>query len=442
MTTMTFGRVGLPTSYGGGATPYPMHPPSSWAAAGGRVNVQGVQFVSGWTANSRAALLAWREAMLGHSPQFATTDESTIPVTVYDAPQFNGWYQVESVSIPLNPGTIGSSSSTGYLALPWSVELVEVANHQMPLLEGKVNAAPYANGGFTPNFMVAVPSVTGNRWSLTATESVAADVGTVARYTISGSSATFLHRFNLKPQDAYIGAARIYDNIGGYDTPVVGQKTWDYSQLGAAGLAGISISNGLVRFKFPSPSGSPSLIRSFTVEWWDGTQWDTTTGGKLLFDQSGFAPDPATDNFFVLGATVIRNTAECCVVRFTTYITNAFSSTTRRGFFDVTIRRGSRLVTFKTDYLKAGVVDDAYIYLPMGARTLVNGAGVETATNAQGNKLIIGGSTLNSNNPQISGFESFFLGCEVGGAGGFLSAANQVLEGYAGLTETVKAVIS
>ena len=72
----------------------------------------------------------------------------------------------------------------------------------------------------------------------------------------------------------------------------------------------------------------------------------------------------------------------------------------------------------------------------------MNGAGVETATNAQGNKLIIGGSTLNSNNPQISGFESFFLGCEVGGAGGFLSAVNQVLEGYAGLTETVKAVIS
>ena len=290
--------------------------------------------------------------------------------------------------------------------------------------------------------MVAVPSVTGNRWSLTATESVAADVGTVDRYTVSGSAATFLHRFNLKPQDAYIGAARIYDSIGGYDTPVVGQKTWDYSKFGAAGLAGISISNGLVRFKLPSPSGAASVIQSFTVEWWDGTQWDTTTGGKLLFDQSGFPPDPATDDFLVLGATVIRNTAECCVVRFTTYITNAFSSTTRRGFFDVTIRRGSRLIAFKTDYLKTGVVDDAYIYLPMGARTLVNGAGVETATNAQGNKLIIGGSTLNSSNPQISGFESFFLGCEVGGAGGFLSAANQVLEGYAGLTETVKAVIS
>jgi len=445
MTTMTFGRVGLPTNRGGGATPFTMGAPTSWSSSGSSVTVQGVQYQTGWTSDSRAALLAWREAMLAYTPELATQEEPIVPVTIADAPQFDGWYQVESISIPLEPGTVGTSAATGYLALPWSAQLVEVANHQMPLLEGKVNASPYTPTYTTCNTMVAVPNTTGNRWSLTATETVGvAEGGSVSRYTIPASSSTFIHRFNLRALDAYIGAARVQDVIGGYDMPVVGQKTWDYGTVGSSVLTGISISNGLVRVAYDA-SLAPSTA-AFNVAWWDGSVWDSTRAIPVFAESfDPWPPDMDAIELKIVGATVLRNTPECCTVRFSTSIQNfwSFPYAAITQTYDVTVRRGSRVVTFDRTGIDYG---NHGLFMFMDARSLLNGSAIETSTNAQGNRLILSGlagsSTDNAMEEQGFNYRRNFVGAEVGGATGYLSGAEQILEGYMATNEVVKVVRS
>lgn len=239
MTRMTFGRIGVPN------TPdiiadYTMQAPTNWSQSGAAVGLSGVQRSASISTEERVKLLAWRDAMLGYDPSINQGDEPVVAVTVVSAPELNGWYKVRAVQVGVEPGSVGTAGSPGFLWLPWSVSLEAVDQTVQPQFEVNVFSGVRPNGqgvvSAGSRFMVAVPykAVEGSvldeqtvNWSLdkqsTAGSSTYATLsGPVMLY--QSATAVTAHRFAWQAEAYPAGAATIVETVNA-DLPV--SWTWN-----------------------------------------------------------------------------------------------------------------------------------------------------------------------------------------------------------------------
>lgn len=239
MSRMTFGRIGV-----GGITEviadYTMHAPTNWSQNGANVNLSGVQRSASISAEERVKLLAWRDAMLGYDPSINQGDEPVVAITVESAPELNGWYKVQSVQVGVEPGSVGTSGSPGFLWLGWSASLEAVDQTIQPQFEVNVfqGLRPNSQGvtSGTSNLMLAVPyeptsddnyGQAAVNWSLgsaASNTSVVTASGKVMFYTSTGAATTTAHRFGWQAAEYSAGAAMIVETVNA-DLPV--SWTWN-----------------------------------------------------------------------------------------------------------------------------------------------------------------------------------------------------------------------
>lgn len=432
MSTMTFGRVGLTTVYGG--SDYSMRAPSQFDAQGRTVSLSGVQLPATFDDDGWWDLIAWREAMLGHDPA-SGGDEPVIPVTVPDVAFFDGFYRVLGVSVGLPPGSLGTSSELGYMAVPWSASLERVAHSTIASQESLSVYGLRTNSHSitSADYMVAIPS-TAVTWSFprSGTRSVGDTGKSVAINIVSaGTSGTISHRYQVDPYHHYVGSGRIEWQPGTSWRAVTGRRSF-------TDVDKVRLSNGLVRVNTVSVSGGKAL----SVEWWDGTQWDSAVQFEPRQTTNSLGSDNPLES--VQAASIVSNRPEEVTVR---YVVEFGGLMGERCTMDVSLRRGSRWVEI---FVQAGssVQWRLQTHSTFNAASTSITGGVRRTSDLNGSRWILAGPTATVKDTTNGAVDttaaatsvSFGIGCEVGGSGasGQDTAANQIDEFYRPVSETVR----
>lgn len=228
MSRMTFGRIGV-IGFTDIIDDYVMYAPINWSQNGTSVTLSGVQRSASVTSEERLKLLAWRDAMLGYDPSINQGDEPVVAITINSAPELNGWYKVRSVQVGVEPGSVGTSGSPGFLWLGWSASLEAVDQTIQPQFEVNVFSGVRPNSqGVTSagaRFMVAVPyaDTTSSiydfqsiNWSLDPQST--AGISTI--FGLSGkleqyqsATAVTVHRFGWQAEAYPVGAATLVETV-------------------------------------------------------------------------------------------------------------------------------------------------------------------------------------------------------------------------------------
>lgn len=208
-------------------------------------------------------------------------------------------------------------------------------------------------------------------------------------------------QWTIAPTDYYDGAATI--EVGSPLRTVVGREVPQNA------VANWRLSNGLVR---ATPNVSPGLV---TVEWFDGTAWESARTVQPAWRQSATPHPMANPAMF----TVLRNSPELCVVRIT--YSESTSTTITPGYLDLSLRRGDRnLVGVFAVYQEYGTeigIDSGTTHA-----TALTGGARETSDDGAGNRSVLmsaQGSFAGTYDIELATGTvlDFGVGCEIGGSG-------------------------
>lgn len=430
--TWTVGRVGVSAANGGdGST---LTGPVNVTREGRVLTLTG--FVYGST---QAASLWQAQQLLG----LVEGEEPVVPVTFADAAGLDGYYRV--VGVACDYQMVGSS--TVEALAPWQVQLEELPNYRQPRIE-VVSTHSQRNNGHsisTHDVLAAYPGPTTDVDTLpifpadaTGTRAVAegssivylmdSDVITTAT---SGSAS-----YTVAPASYYHGSVKIEHDIGSSTyRHVVGQP--DLPSAGpVAQSASLRLGNGLVRMVL---TYSNATVSALNVEWWDGSQWDTAT--KFYFEGV-----TTHGELTYHSAAVLANRAEYGALRLRCLPSSILSGSP---FVDVSLRRGSRTLTFTCYAATAPAGGWRVGFSTATACTTLTGGLRRTSNNGGGNReLLIAESTHTKDlvNGRLTANavveETFGIGCEVAGssATGQNTQANQFNEWFCSYRETQQVV--
>lgn len=423
--SLTVGRIGVTAANGGDGLTF--DGPEN-------VNQQGRQFtITGHVYDTTRAASVWRaKQILG----LADGDEPVVPCTFSEAPDLDGYYRVLGATCDYQK--VGSTSANSHI--PWEIQLEQIANFRQPQIE-LATAFGVRTNGRSITAVDAVQAYPGPsqaiKSALNADTSGSRSVGdgsgnAVVYLQDSGMSTSgyAVGGFVSEAADFYIGGCRIEHDIGsGTYRHCVGRP--DFPPIDPPSSSRLRLQNGLMRATFTYGNAT---VTDWGVEWWDGSQWDTST----TFQIQGFGDH---GELSLLSPSVLYNTAEGCAVRFRVIGANLSQGLTH---VDFSTRRGSRWLTafVRGDLSPTGgwrAMFDSSV-----ATTTITGGLRRTSNNGGGNRELIASAT-NATNDNTNGRvtttsisqETFGFGCEVAGssATGQNTAANQMEEWFAAVAE-------
>ena len=307
-------------------------------------------------------------------------DETVFPFTWSEDSSFDGFYTDFQVEV----ADYATMLTNG--ACPFSLTMRRVGGFTAPQFEciATTVVATNAHGlpTSTPAGIVALPytnlqeasiptSFAGGSSNsfLSGTTRTTADG--LVRYCAPTDQTPFRYMWATSPAYYYEGSARFEQSFGGTYYEMNGQQVRPVSSAWR-------ISNGLMRVTI---SGT-----TISVAHYDGSTWDTAK----LWTIGGVAPT-APLLASVTSARVIRNTPEEVIVRVVPKMEATASSTV----VDISLRRGCRWAAFS---LTSNYTTDWYINTsPNEAGTALTGGFRATATDAAGNRYVVGGLAAQTN---------------------------------------------
>lgn len=425
----TIGRLGVTTVNGGDgetlAGPEGVDGGSAVVRAGDELTVTGSLDYGTY---STTALLTWQaEQLVGLNHG----DEPVVPVTFSDAPRLDGFYRVTDVSLDYQ--MVGAGK--GFV--PYQIGLAAITDVHLSRVEYPTVYGLRGNAHSVTSYdlMAAVPGPTQDYTApFTVDSSTSRPVaeGSAAVLVLddgaTAAGGTGVGRLIVAPASYYHAGCRVeYDVTGaGGFRQAVGRQSFAPSGT-------LRVGNGLARAVITYGTAAASKLE---VQWWDGSQWDTATEFYL----EGVS---VHGELVYYSATILRNTAESCTVRF-----NVLPDTLATGAttVDVTVRRGSRWVML---YVQS--VTEAQWRLGFSTSTACTSltSGLRrTSNNAGGNREIIVGSdaaTFDTTNGRVTSSlliadprrTTFAVGVELGGSGatGQNAAAAQLDEFFGVIDE-------
>lgn len=343
-------------------------------------------------------------------------DETVFPFTWSEDSSFDGFYTDFQVEV----ADYATMLTNG--ACPFSLTMRRVGGFTAPQFEciATTGVATNAHGlpTSTPAGIVALPytnlqeasiptSFAGGSSNsfLSGTTRTTADG--LVRYCAPTDQTPFRYMWATSPAYYYEGSARFEQSFGGTYYEMNGQQVRPVSSAWR-------ISNGLMRVTI---SGT-----TISVAHYDGSTWDTAK----LWTIGGVAPT-APLLASVTSARVIRNTPEEVIVRVVPKMEATASSTV----VDISLRRGCRWAAFS---LTSNYTTDWYINTsPNEAGTALTGGFRATATDAAGNRYVVGGLAAQTNTLANGRLKlttaaqtfNFVIGSEVGADGSGQDLLNQ-----------------
>jgi len=330
-------------------------------------------------------------------------DETVFPFTWSEDSTFDGFYTDIRVDVSDAPVMY----TTG--ACPFSITMRRVAvNPTFEIVASYVertNSSSMGAGAARP--ALAIPyagneygwSGATNRETRTVGDGSASSIWWQQNGNAAPVASSFL-RWSASAASFYVGAASVEVSHGGTFYPVHGNAV--------AGDATWRLSNGLLRISKGSTTGN------LKVEAYDGTSaWDSI---EYRFGAAGSLFAQALSGFVVL-----RNTPECCVVRFLSSTAGAGVDTQ---YVTLTLHRGAYYV----ECTQHSITGTAYAHMveraTAEAATAVTSGIRATANDAAGNKYLLF-STVATTNDLVQGriqatasqvVWSFMIGIVINGA--------------------------
>ncbi len=346
-------------------------------------------------------------------------DETVFPFTWSEDSSFDGFYTDVQVEV----ADMATMLTAG--ACPFTLTMRRVGGFTAPQFECIATTVALTNPHGLPTIafgMVAVPytslleasgprtlaGVAGGFFASGATYTT--DDGLV-RWTVAPTGTPFRFVWATPPAYYYEGSARFEQSFGGTYYPLHGQQVRPIASAWR-------VSNGLVRVTLTSSA--------ISVSHYDGSAWDTAKLWTLGTAVSGLLLQGLS------AVRVIRNTPEEVIVRCVLKMETTVSSTT----MDISLRRGMRFASFSltSEY----PASDWYINAsPNEAGTALTGGFRATATDASGNRYVVGSPSAQTNNlangrlkltTSAQSFQ-FVIGADVGGVGA--GEDQQILNMYA-----------
>lgn len=397
MTTLQIGRMGVDVTHG---HPFKISQDEDRLSLSGGLTTE---------ASSAAVMNAFRQNVLGLGEKL---DEPIVPVIESGDDQLKGFYRVLGTHVDFPGGAFAHNRFT------WEMDLERIPDYAHPAIESTLI------GGYRTNVFALsgaghhyVPSTVLNYhqssdtlrtdWNITRT---LADGNTLKSVQVSSISAAErrLAQFTLKPDDYYVGAARVEVQYGTSTYyRVIGRKIW--SNLSAVNWR---ITNDLIRV---TPSATAGRI---DVSVWDGAQWDAVKTFKFSTTYAASIIDRLTT------FSIIRNTPEEVIVRLGMgdNITGTAAAIERLNL-DISLRRGSMMAecVWSADDSVLGTVGVNTVE----AATAVTGGIRATSNDAAGNRYLIL-TPIAKTNDLVNGtitktaaaaVWSFAFGLERGGSG-------------------------
>jgi len=362
--SFTVGRASLPVD------------PSSATWNGDTLTIEG--WISPTVANDTNQAYAIRQQLLG---LVDNDDESVFPCTFSVDPDWDGFYTVESVRVEGRPGLMETQGR-----MPYALTMRRVGGFTAPQFECIATTVVATNSHglptATPAGIVALPYTNLQEASIPTSFAGGSSnsflIGTtrttadgLVRYCAPTNQTPFRYMWATSPAYYYEGSARFEQSFGGTYYEMNGQQVRPVSSAWR-------ISNGLMRVTI---SGT-----TISVAHYDGSTWDTAK----LWTIGGVAPT-APLLASVTSARVIRNTPEEVIVRVVPKMEATASSTV----VDISLRRGCRWAAFS---LTSNYASDWYINTsPNEAGTALTGGFRATATDAAGNRYVVGGLAAQTN---------------------------------------------
>jgi len=334
-------------------------------------------------------------------------DETVFPFTWSEDSSFDGFYTDFNVEV----ADYATMLTNG--ACPFAITMRRVGGFTAPQFECIATTVTATNSHglptSTPAGIVALPYTNLQEASIPTSFAGGSSnsflIGTtrttadgLVRYCAPTNQTPFRYMWATSPAYYYEGSARFEQSFGGTYYEMNGQQVRPVSSAWR-------ISNGLMRVTI---SGT-----TISVAHYDGSTWDTAK----LWTIGGVIGAPLLAS--VTSARVIRNTPEEVIVRVVPKMEATASSTV----VDISLRRGCRWAAFS---LTSNYTTDWYINAsPNEAGTALTGGFRATATDASGNRYVVGGlaaqtNTLASGRLKLTTTAqtfNFVIGSEVGADG-------------------------
>ena len=397
--SFTVGRASLPVD------------PSSATWNGDTLTIEG--WISPTVANDTNQAYAIRQQLLG---LVDNDDETVFPCTFSVDPDWDGFYTAESVRVEGRPGLMETQGR-----MPYTLVLRRVGGFTAPQFECIATTVTATNSHGLPTATSGIVAVPGTDLFEASTPtgfdgSVGASLITsrsnsdgLLAYALSTPSGTpFRFLWSTSPAYYYEGSARFEQSYGGTYYPLHGTQIQPVSSPWR-------ISNGNVRVTLTDTA--------ISVAHYDGSAWDTAKLWTL-----GTASSALT-LVAVKYVRLVRNTPEEVIVRCGFHI--EASSRGSLSTIDISLRRGCRWAAFA---ISSSYTSDWYINAsPNEAGTALTGGFRATATDAAGNRYVVGGLAAQTNTlangrlkltTAAASFQ-FCIGSEVGADGSGQTVLNQ-----------------
>ena len=433
--SLTVGRIGVSTSEGGDG--FTFDGPETFTQQGRQVTVTGHIY------DITRPAAVWRaKQILG----LLDGDEPTVPCTFSDAPDLDGYYTVADATCDYR--MIGSSSLNALV--PWSITLEQVDDFRQPRLELAASYGLLDNArsittytslqGFPGDSVVYLAAFDPDE---NGTRLVGDGSGNGVSWlsdTTTAAATSGVGAFVVPPANYYVGGCRVEHDLGSSTyRHAVGRPDFPSAGVTGSNSGVLRLQNGLVRATF---TYSNATVSQWVVEWWDGSQWDASTEFAVVgFGNHG--------ELALHSATILRNTAEMCSVRFR--VLGASAGTEGLTQCDFTIRRGLRWVWVRPAGDLAPASGWRIQFNTSVASTSITGGIRRTSNNAGGNRELLASAanaTADTTNGRLTASSSttelFGVGCEVGGSGASAAtraaAAEQMEEFFAAFSESARVV--
>jgi hypothetical protein len=338
---------------------------------------------------------------------------------------------------------VGSTTLEAFV--PWQVTLEQVLSYRQPKIEIITAWGLQLNAHSITSYdaLVAVPGPTidvdppftpdsnGSR-SVAEGSSIVyvADGGATAAVTVGRTDLV------VPAASYYHGSVKVEHDLGSSTfRQVVGLV--DFPSVTSPASKVLRFGNGLVRLVLTYGNSS---VSDFSVQWWDGSQWDTAT--------EFYVEGVGTHNELTYNSVqVLRNTAEYGAIRL---IASASALGVGATHVDVGLRRGSRNLHVHVISTSTAASGWRLGFSTAAASTTLTGGLRRTSHNGGGNRELLA-TTLSHTKDLVNGRltiagpsygAEWFIGCEVAGssATGQNTQANQFDEMFAAITETAQVV--
>ena len=384
-----------------------------------------------FTGHLRAATLADTKALRN---ELVAQTGRLVAVTWTIDSDVDGFYILRTADITISATTRGF---TGQGFFPFSVTLERVGSESETEIQSLITGTVVSNqhgliaSETAPFHAPAIGHLAYNSVSGTPTQRTrTGSDGALEWY--DGVDDTVDPTWSVAPSSFYSGAVSVWVSSllrSGVDAP--------------NNINDFELSNTLVRVT-PGTTTGVSNGR-INVAWHDGTQWDTAVTFKIMYDAAGTpAVIPAWHYM-----SIIRNDPETCTLRLVRDAAPATSA--HRHVLDVTLRRGSRFVSFYYTWTGATVSydiirdtnDAAAAFTPTGASSPV---GVLDSVATDGNKWCVMTAQTHTARTTEGGIRvtgpkfDFCIGAEVGTPGTGDTAADLALQYFGWVSERDRAV--